>query len=179
VTAPPASSGAPAAAPELHEGFRDPGRVPATDLERFLEEADRLTGIREIQRAMRRAIEPGAGKQVLDAGCGIGLETTRLAAAHPQMRVTGVDRNGAVLDAVVRLLCPGGRRALFELDYGAAILAPGPSGDAAASDAVEVLRASIPQPLAWRRIPGLLTARGLGEVIGTPFTGVLTTATKR
>ncbi len=122
------SPGASAAPPELHEGFQGPRRVPATDLERFLEEADRLEGIREIQRAMRRAIEPG--RQVLDAGCGIGLETTRLAAAH---------------------------------------LAPGPSGDAAASDAGEMLRTAIPQPLAGRRIPGLLTARGLGDVAGTPF----------
>jgi SAM-dependent methyltransferase len=202
------SPGASIAAPELHEGFRDPRRVPATDLERFLEDADRLTGIREIQRAMRRAVEPGPGRELLDAGCGIGLETTRLAAAHPQMRVTGVDRNadllriaagrrpqpenvrwleadlGAmhlpeesvdairaervlmylpervlqhVLDALVRLLRPGGRLALFELDYGAAMLAPGPSGDAAAGDAGEMLRAAIPQPLAGRRIPGLLT----------------------
>ncbi len=74
-----------------------------------------------------------------------------------------------VLDALVRLLRPGGRLALFELDYGAAMLAPGPSGAAAAGAAGEMLRAAIPQPLAGRRIPGLLTARGLGEVAGTPF----------
>jgi len=64
---------------------------------------------------------------------------------------------------------PGGRLALFELDYGATILAPGSGGDAVLRRVGEVLRASMPQPLAGRRIPGLLAARALRDVVATPF----------
>jgi hypothetical protein len=39
---------------DLHEGFRDARRIPAGDLERFLEQADRLPGIRAVQRALRQ-----------------------------------------------------------------------------------------------------------------------------
>jgi trans-aconitate methyltransferase len=35
--------------------------------------------------------------RLLDAGCGIGLETTRLAAEHPETLVTGLDRNRELL----------------------------------------------------------------------------------
>jgi SAM-dependent methyltransferase len=206
---------------DLHDGFRDPRQVPAGDLERFLERADRLPGIRAVQRALRRALDVRPGARVLDAGCGIGLETTRLATEHPEMQVTGLDRNGDLLriarrradppppnlrwveadlaaldlpaasfdavrservlmylggerferalDDLTRVVRPGGRLALFELDYGATILAPG-SADAALLQRVgDALRASLPQPLAGRRIPGLLTARGMRDVVATPF----------
>jgi ubiquinone/menaquinone biosynthesis C-methylase UbiE len=204
---------------DLHEGFQDPRRVPVSELERFLERADRLPGLRAIRRALRDALDLRPGMRVLDAGCGIGLETARLAAAHPDTVVTGLDRNGELLeiarrraepanlrwveadlaalelpagsfDAIrtervlmylpddglprvlgdlVRLLRPGGRLALFELDYGATMLAPG-SADAGVLDTVEdALFASLPQPLAGRRIPGLLGAHGLHDVTATPF----------
>jgi ubiquinone/menaquinone biosynthesis C-methylase UbiE len=42
---------------------------------------------------MRRALDIRPGTHVLDAGCGIGIETMRLAADHPQAHVTGLDRN--------------------------------------------------------------------------------------
>ena len=61
---------------------------------RFLEEANRLPGIRTVQRAMRSAVDPQAGMSLLDAGCGIGIETARLAMDHPTMRVTAT-RDGA------------------------------------------------------------------------------------
>jgi ubiquinone/menaquinone biosynthesis C-methylase UbiE len=160
---------------DLHEGFRDPQEAEAAELTRFLEEVDRLPGVRGIQRAIRQAIDLAPGARMLDAGCGIGLEAVRLAEAHPAASVTGLDRNGELLeiarrrrslpnldwlhadltaldlpkrsfdvirtervlmylpdpafeqalDALVRLLRPGGTLALFELDYGATILAPG------------------------------------------------------
>jgi SAM-dependent methyltransferase len=224
MTRPSESPRDPTAAPQpvrdLHAGFHDPRRVPAAELERFLEDADRLPGIRAIQLAMRRAIHPRPEMHVLDAGCGIGLETTRLAVEYPRMHVTGLDRNADLLriaarrrpqpanlhwheadlaaanlpaasfdairtervlmylptgvleralDTLWRLLRPGGRLALFELDYGATILAPGPRGGRAARDVAEALCASIPQPLAGRRLPALLTARGLRDVAGAPF----------
>jgi ubiquinone/menaquinone biosynthesis C-methylase UbiE len=204
---------------DLHEGFQDPRRVPVSELERFLERADRLPGFRAIRRALRDALDLRPGMRVLDAGCGIGLETARLAAAHPDTLVTGLDRNGELLeiarrraeppnlrwveadlaalelpagsfDAIrservlmylagddlsrtlgdlAKLLRPGGRLALFELDYGATMLAPG-SADAELLDTVEdALYASLPQPLAGRRIPGMLAGHGLEDVAATPF----------
>src|SRR3954466_13945998 len=208
---------------DLHEGFRDPRRVPVSELERFLERADRLPGFRAIRRASReaRGVEPGM--RVLDAGCGIGLETARLAAANPETLVTGLDRNADLLEmarrraepsnlrwveadlaalelpaasfdairtervlmylpddgfarvlrALVRLLRPGGRLALFELDYGATMLAPGHADDAVLETAGEAPYPPLPQPLAGRRIPGLLTESGLHDVTATPFSFAL------
>jgi SAM-dependent methyltransferase len=204
---------------DLHEGFQDPERVPVCELERFLERADRLPGLGPIRRASREALDIRPGMRVLDAGCGIGLETARLAAEHPETLVTGLDRNGELLeiarrraepsnlrwveadlaalelpagsfDAIrtervlmylagdelaqalgdlVRLLRPGGRMALFELDYGATMLAPGSAGDDVLDTVEDALYASLPQPLAGRRIPGLLAEHGLHGVTATPF----------
>jgi SAM-dependent methyltransferase len=78
-----------------------------------------------------------------------------------------------VLDDLVRLLRPGGRLALFELDYGATILAPGAASDAVLQRAGDALLASLPQPLAGRRIPGLLSERGLRRVAADPFSFVV------
>jgi hypothetical protein len=117
---------------DLHKGFREPVYVPAGDMLRFLEEADRLPGLRGTAGDAGRA-GPAAG------------------------------------DARARR-----RLALCELDYGATILAP-------PSDAVEqTLLASLPQPLAGRRLPGLLTEKGMRGVEATPFafTAVVTTAVK-
>ncbi len=206
-------------APDLHEGFRDPGRVRAGELEHFLERADRLPGLRTMRRALRDALSLRPGMRVLDAGCGIGLETARLAAAHPETLVTGLDRNAELLaiarrraepanlrwvqadlgalelpagsfdairtervlmylpgdhleralDDLAGLLRPGGRLALFELDYGATMLAPGGAGHGVLESVGEALYGSLPQPLAGRRMPGLLAARGLADVAATPY----------
>jgi ubiquinone/menaquinone biosynthesis C-methylase UbiE len=204
---------------DLHEGLRDPAQATTSELERFLDEVDRLPGIRAIQRALRRAIVPSPGMRILDAGCGTGLEAVRLATAHPETFVTGLDRNRELLeigrrrarlpnlewlhrdlteldlpdacfdvvrseralmylpgdafervfDDLVRLLAPGGRLALFELDYGATILPPGSAEDALVERLEEALGASLPQPWAGRRIPRLLTDRGLRHVDAAPF----------
>ena len=78
-----------------------------------------------------------------------------------------------VLDHLVRLLRPRGRLALFELDYGATILAPGAASDGVLRRAGDALLASLPQPLAGRRIPGLLAERGLRDVAADPFSFVV------
>jgi ubiquinone/menaquinone biosynthesis C-methylase UbiE len=198
---------------DLHRGFHDPRQTPADDLVRFLEEADRLPGFSPVREAMREAIDPRPGMRLLDAGCGVGLETARLAEDHPDMHVTGVDRNGelleiargrssevewveadltdldlasefdvvrtervlihvpdveTVLDNLIGVLAPGGRLALFELDYGGTILAPG-ADEELADRVAETLYASLEQPQAGRRLPGLLTERGLTDVSATPF----------
>jgi ubiquinone/menaquinone biosynthesis C-methylase UbiE len=93
----------------LHDAFRDPARGVADALARFLEDVDRLPGIRAIHAAMRRALDIRPGMRVLDAGCGVGLETSRLAADHPEAEVTGLDRNAELLRAA--RLRPEGDRA--------------------------------------------------------------------
>lgn len=204
----------------LHEGFRDPRRARPDALIRFLEEADRLPGTAAIHRAMRRAIDVRPGMRILDAGCGTGLEASRLAHAHPQAHVTGLDRNvellqvarrrteaslpnahwlhgdladldlpddcfdvvrtervlmylpdphfAEVIDALVRVLRPGGRLALFELDYGATILADAGHDGGVVRRAHAALERSLPQPWAGRRLPGLLADRGLVDVAVVP-----------
>lgn len=212
--------GAQAGSGNLHTGFRDPGQAAAAALTAFLEEADRLPGIRTIQRAMRRALAPWPGARLLDAGCGIGLETIRLADDHPEIHVTGLDRNADLIaaaarragpqrqnlawvhadladpelpaasfdlirtervlmylpgpsfdqgvGALLRQLRPGGRLALFELDYGATILAPGPD-HALTRTLTAVLEASLPQPWAGRRLPAVLAEQGTVGVEANPY----------
>jgi SAM-dependent methyltransferase len=87
---------------DLHTGFGDPRRAPAEALVGFLEEADRLPGMRSIHRAMRAALDLRPGARVLDAGCGVGLEAARLADEHPHAHVTGLDRNGEMLQMARR-----------------------------------------------------------------------------
>lgn len=198
---------------DLHRGFHDPRQGAADELMRFLEETDRLPSMRPVREAMREAIGPRPGLRLLDAGCGVGLETARLAADHPEMQVTGLDRNAelleiarerapgvewieaditdldldaefdairtervlihvpdveAAVDNLLDVLAPDGRLALFELDYGGTILAPGPDEEIAGRVA-ETLYGSMEQPQAGRRLPGLLADRGLTDVAATPF----------
>ena len=170
---------------------------------------------------MRDAVDPRPGMSVLDAGCGIGIETARLAVQNPDTLVIGLDRNVELLriarrraepcppnlrwlegditrlefgdawfdavraervlmylpgdsfersiDDLVRVVRPGGRLSLFELDYGATMLAPGTGDGAVLRRATDALLGSLPQPLAGRRIPGLFTARGLRDIVASPF----------
>ncbi|MFI0822088.1 methyltransferase domain-containing protein [Streptomyces sp. NPDC021098] len=206
---------------DLHEGFRDPLRADPAALTDFLDEVDRLPGVRAVHRAIRRSLGIRPGMRVLDAGCGIGLEVTRLARQHPDADFTGLDQNpellrtarrravppppnltwvhaaletsglaegsydavrtervlmyapgplfGELLDLLVRLLRPGGRLVLFELDYGATMLSPGPDGDTLVRPLEDLLHQALPQPLAGRKIPLELTARGMAEVAAVPF----------
>ena len=87
---------------DLHRGFHDPRHVPADQLVRFLEEADRLPDMRAVRKALRETIDPRPGMRLLDAGCGVGLEAARLAEEHPDWHVTGLDRNGEMLEIARR-----------------------------------------------------------------------------
>jgi len=49
---------------DLHRGFSDPRHFPADELVRFLEEADRLPDMHAVQKAMREAIDPRAGRRL-------------------------------------------------------------------------------------------------------------------
>ena len=198
---------------DLHQGFREPARAPARELSRFLEEVDRLPGIRAIRAAMRDAAGLRPGTRLLDAGCGSGLETARLAREHPRALVTGLDRNVELLrdaprgpvwlegdllapglpagsfdvvrtervlmyvpdlrravNALLRLLAPGGRFVLFELDYGGTILAPSRLGDGVVRRACALLNGSLPQPQAGRQLPRLLAEHDVRDVVATPYT---------
>ncbi len=198
---------------DLHQGFREPAHAPAHALAHFLEEVDRLPGIRAIRAAMREAVALKPGTRLLDVGCGSGIETARLAEAQPRALVTGLDRNVELLrdaprgprwlegdlhdpglpagsfdvvrtervlmyvpdlhralDALARLLAPGGRLVLFELDYGATILAPSRLGDRVVARAGGLLDGSLPQPRAGRQLPRLLAERGARDVVARPFT---------
>src|ERR687894_829711 len=180
---------------DLHHGFREPRSADAGELSAFLREADRLPGVRQLHRAMRRALAVRPGTRILDAGCVTGLDRNgellriaRSAARQPanitwlEMDLTELELSSAsfdvirtervlmylpgnalerVLDEFVRLLHPGGRLVLFELDYGATILPPGHAGDEAVRRANAALDASLPQPRAGRRIPRLLSDRGM------------------
>lgn len=78
---------------DLHAGFREPERGNADALAGFLHAVDQLPGIRTIHRAMRSAMSLEPGMHLVDAGCGLGIETRRLAIDHPEVTVTGLDRN--------------------------------------------------------------------------------------
>ena len=83
------------------------------------------------------------------------------------------DELGRGLDELIRLLRPGGRLVLFELDYGGNILPPGRFGDDVVQRAAAVLDDSLPQPRAGRRIPGLLRERGMLDVAASPYSFAL------
>ena len=74
------------------------------------------------------------------------------------------------LDALLRLLAPNGRLVLFELDYGATILAPSRLGESVVRRARDLLDGSLPQPRAGRQLPRLLAERGVRELLAQPYT---------
>jgi SAM-dependent methyltransferase len=205
----------------LHVGFREPTRRVAEALASFLEDVDRLPGLQAIRAAMRRGLDIRPGMRVLDAGCGLGLETARLAVDHPLAEFTGLDRNAdllaaarqrpegneanlrwheadlrdldlpvadfdairtervlmylpdpefeRVIDRLLGLLRPGGRLALFELDYGATILPPAGHREDVVRQAQATLERSLPQPWAGRRLPETLADRGVTELDAAPY----------
>ncbi|MBQ6643519.1 MAG: methyltransferase domain-containing protein [Saccharopolyspora sp.] len=201
---------------DLHTGFRAPERGSADTLAQFLHTVDRLPGIQRIHRAMREAMDLRDGEVLVDSGCGLGIETGRLATDHPDVAVRGTDRNeklltqaqerlstrnlswhvhdltepgelagsadvvrtervliyqddlAAAAEKLLRLLRPGGRLVSFELDYGAMLLPTGPFRPSLVDEIVEIMRDSLPQAWAGRRLPALLAERGLA-VTSEPF----------
>jgi SAM-dependent methyltransferase len=94
------------AMPDLHAGFDDPQRVQASALAEFLEHLDGYPPIEAIHEAMRRKLGLLPGMRVLDAGCGTGLETIRLARSHELVEFVGLDQNEHLLATARRLTPP-------------------------------------------------------------------------
>lgn len=84
---------------DLHAAFAAPAAAPVARRVRFLEAVDRLPGLVPVRAALRRAGSPPVGGTLLDAGCGLGGETARLAAEHPTVTVIGLDHDPDVLAA--------------------------------------------------------------------------------
>jgi len=89
-------------APDLHAAFAASTSTPVGDRADFLRAVDRLPGLVPVRAALRRAAPLEAGDTLVDAGCGLGLETARLAADHPATTVIGLDRDPDVLAAAGR-----------------------------------------------------------------------------
>jgi ubiquinone/menaquinone biosynthesis C-methylase UbiE len=70
---------------------------------------------------------------------------------------------------LVRVLRPGGKLVLFELDYGATILPDAGHDGAVVRRAHAALERSLPQPWAWRTLPELLADQGLLDVTASPY----------
>lgn len=83
---------------DLHAGFSAPQHDRNAQLVEFLHSNDQMPAIRAIQRRMRDAMGLRPGMTVVDAGCGIGLETERLAVDHPEVTVVGLDHNPQLLN---------------------------------------------------------------------------------
>ena len=76
---------------------------------------------------------------------------------------------GRLLDRLIRLLRPGGRLVLFELDYGAIILPVGGHDDKVVRALTGLLENAMPHPWAGRKIPEALAARGMTDVTAEPY----------
>mgnify|MGYP002621075560 CR=1 FL=1 len=76
---------------------------------------------------------------------------------------------GRHLDALIRLLRPGGRILLFELDYGGMILPVGNHDEAVVHAIRAIMEKAMPEPWAGRKIPVELLARGMADVVAEPY----------
>jgi ubiquinone/menaquinone biosynthesis C-methylase UbiE len=204
--------------PDLHAGFRQSSTAPLLDLASFLDEVDKLSAIRAIKRHMTGLLALRPGERVVDVGCGLGHELTRLAAeVAPGGTVVGVDLSADMVaetrrrtgdlgisgtavvgnaqylafpdrwaDAIraervlmyvpdkeraiaelVRVTRPGGRIAVFELDYGATLVDV--PDEAVAGRVLEVLAAAIPHRWMGRSLGRLFHAAGLENIVTAPF----------
>jgi ubiquinone/menaquinone biosynthesis C-methylase UbiE len=83
----------------LQQGFQGAGEpTDATNLFHWLEYADAQPPIQAVKRRMLGLGPVGPGDRVLDVGCGIGLETARLAKrAGATGRVVGIDANVSMI----------------------------------------------------------------------------------
>lgn len=75
------------------------GQDDATAMIRWLEHADAQPDIQAMKRAMLKVAPVKPGDRVLDVGCGIGLETRRLAErVGSSGEVVGIDLNAPMID---------------------------------------------------------------------------------
>lgn len=76
---------------------------------------------------------------------------------------------GRQLDILLRLLRPGGRLVLFELDYGGLMLPVGDHDEDVVRELNAIMEEAMPQAWAGRRIPVELAARGMADVVAQPY----------
>lgn len=84
---------------DVHAAFARPTAGTIGHRVDFLEAVDRLPGLAPVRAAMRRSGLLSATGTLVDLGCGLGAEATRLATDHPEITVIGVDRDADILTA--------------------------------------------------------------------------------
>jgi ubiquinone/menaquinone biosynthesis C-methylase UbiE len=201
----------------LQKGFQGAGEPDAASLLRWLEFADAQPAVQEVKRQMLMLGPVGAGDRILDVGCGIGLETVRLAErAGSTGRVIGIDTNPSmiaeagrrasgtslpvdyavmdarrlefpdgtfdlsraervlryidgperVVDELARVVRPGGRVVVFDLDSDVTVIdAP----DATLARRIhEILDGAVPNCWMGRQLPRLFRQAGLVDITVVP-----------
>src|SRR5487761_512071 len=98
--------------PDLHAGFREPSAGTLRDRIAFLDQVDELGHVTAIKTHMRELLGLRPGQRVLDVGCGMGHELTRLAAeVTPGGTVIGVDLSSDMVAGTRRRAAHLGSRA--------------------------------------------------------------------
>ena len=88
---------------DIHRGFAgDDTSTPPETLYDFLNLVDSLPEFRQYKRKLRPLLALRPGETLLDVGCGVGLETCRLAQEYPEVSVIGLDREAMLAEAAVR-----------------------------------------------------------------------------
>lgn len=113
------------------------------------------------------ASHPHAGvRWVVGDAADIPLAAGSVDAVFTERVLMYVEDPAAVVGEMLRVLRPGGRVVLFELDYAGMVL----GGDPATADAVHgIVRASVPDDRTGRRVGSLLVETGAVDVEVVPF----------
>ena len=114
-----------------------------------------------LARARERTPRAGDVRWVAGDANDLPLEAASVDACLVERVLKYLPHPGEAVAEIVRVLRPGGRVAVFELDYRSMAL---PGDEAVADRAHELLCRSVPQPRMGRRLPGLLAAAGLADV---------------
>jgi Methylase involved in ubiquinone/menaquinone biosynthesis len=119
---------------------------------------ERGAGLNNVEWVQADLDDPGLPEDHFDV---IRTERVLMYAAGPAF--------GRQLDILIRLLRPGGRLVLSELDYGSTMLPIGDQGEAVTRAVQEIMEKAMPEPWAGRRIPVELAARGMIDVVAEPY----------
>lgn len=84
---------------DVHHGFTDADAASsAAPMVAFLEQVEAIPEFADYKAALRRGLELQPGDAVVDVGCGIGMQASRIAADH-NGPVIGVDREAMLTQA--------------------------------------------------------------------------------